>query len=75
MRYPRHFCAAAVLTLVLAFPAVSGEMGFPISSPPEPPPPQQSVTAGEMGFPVTAMDEIDPWTGIASSLINVLSAF
>ena len=74
MRYPRHFCAAAVLTLALAFPAVAGEMGFPVA-PPEPPPQQQQSVTGEMGFPVTATDEIDLWTGIAGSLINVLSAF
>ena len=76
MKYLRHFCAITIFTIALAFPAMAGEMGFPVA-PPDPP--DQQTVAGEMDCPITSTGEetsvIDPLAEFARSFINVLSAF
>lgn len=80
MKYSRHFCAATILTLALAFPAFAGDMGYPVA-PPEPPP--QQTTAGDMGYPIKLTDDedysipsdINPLAEFARNFITVLSAF
>jgi hypothetical protein len=54
----RQFCAAFLMTFLLAIPAFSGDMGFPgVNRPAEQPPPA-ATTAGEILTPGATGDPV-----------------
>jgi hypothetical protein len=82
MRKARQLCVASLLTLILTFPALAGEIQLPgVASPP----PQQPSVTGEMACPgASVAGQMD--TGLASDadsvaeialnfLVNALSVF
>lgn len=90
MKALRQFCAAFVLTLMLAASASAGQMTTGIADPPPPAPPTSTATtggdmstgaAGNMSTTVAGemsagVTATDPVTGVALNLLlNVLSLF
>ena len=86
MKNLRQFCAAVILTLVLALSTLAGDMGFPGDvQPPPPPPSNQMATTGDTdssGITATSDTQtadvaaVDPVTEATLSLIqDMLSVF
>lgn len=81
MKKLRQFCAAVILTVVLALSAFAGDMGFPGATNQVPPPPPETV-ATDTGD-TTSGDEpsdpsatLDPVLEAALSLLqSILSLF
>jgi hypothetical protein len=84
MKKFQRFCAAVILTVVLALSASAGDMGFPgATSPPPPPTESSATTTGSEATDSTVGDEssdsnstLDPVLEAALSLLqSILSLF
>lgn len=78
MKTLRHYCAAAILSLMLSLPAMAGDIPTWVVSPPPPPPPPASAMPTEPGDVSTNSTESSRLseslvTEITVSLLQLLS--